>query len=47
VIDDGELNAARGSGEFLPCEKSDHAKPLQRLPMELDPKRNFGAKILF
>ncbi|PPR24499.1 MAG: D-hydantoinase [Alphaproteobacteria bacterium MarineAlpha10_Bin3] len=47
VIDHGELNADRGSGEFLPCAKSDHAKPLQRLAMELDPKRNFGARILF
>ena len=47
VIDNGELNAARGSGQFLHCEKSDYAKPLQRLPMELDPKRNFGAQILF
>jgi dihydropyrimidinase len=47
VIDDGKLNADRGSGEFLPCDKSDYAKPRQRLPMELDPKRNFGARILF
>ncbi len=47
VIDRGELNADRGSGEFLPCAKSDHARPLQRIPMELDPKRNFGARILF
>ena len=47
VVDNGELNAEKGSGVFLPCDKPDAAKPLGRMQRELDPKRNFGAQILF
>ena len=45
VVENGKLNAERGSGEFLPCELSEGAKPSGVLSPELDPKRNFGAEI--
>jgi dihydropyrimidinase len=35
VVDDGKLQAARGSGAFLPCALSDAAKPLGRTTPEL------------
>jgi dihydropyrimidinase len=47
VVDDGKLDAAPGSGVYLPCERSGFAEPLNRVPAELDPRRNFGAQILF
>jgi hypothetical protein len=31
----------------LPCDKPKSAEPLGRIVPELDPKRNFGAQILF
>ncbi len=46
AVRDGELKVARGSGEFLARERSDAARPLGRLAPELDPARNFGARIL-
>jgi dihydropyrimidinase len=46
VVDDGILHAAPGSGEFVARQRSDMAKPRGRLPREMDPARNFGAKIL-
>lgn len=46
VIDDGELNAQRGSGVFLPCAKPDSARPADNPVAELDPVRNFGAELL-
>ena len=46
VIDAGELQVERGSGEFLPCELPTAAKPLGSAVPELDPTQNFGAKIL-
>jgi dihydropyrimidinase len=46
VIDDGKLNAERGSGEFLPCAVPDAARPLGRLVPEMNPERNFGAHLL-
>ncbi|MDX1529401.1 MAG: dihydropyrimidinase, partial [Gammaproteobacteria bacterium] len=45
VVENGKLNAERGSGEFLPCELSEGAKPSGVLSPELDPARNFGAEI--
>ncbi|MCP5153439.1 MAG: dihydropyrimidinase [Ectothiorhodospiraceae bacterium] len=45
VIDQGELRAERGSGEFLPCEKPSMAVPRGESVPELDPARNFGAHI--
>jgi dihydropyrimidinase len=47
VVDDGQLNAEQGSGVFQPCDAPDSAKPIGRIQRELDPKRNFGAQILF
>ena len=47
VVDEGEFNADPGSGKFLPCDRSDYAVPINNIPRELDPKRNFGAQILF
>src|SRR6185312_7857542 len=35
VVDDGKLSAERGSGNFLPCELSEMAKPLARPEPEL------------
>ncbi|HLY46790.1 MAG TPA: dihydropyrimidinase [Stellaceae bacterium] len=35
IIDDGRLQAERGSGHFLPCALSDFAKPLGRATPEL------------
>ena len=46
VVQDGELKAERGSGEFLTCGLSEAAKPLGRREPELDPARNFGAELL-
>ena len=46
VVEDGQLNAERGSGEFLPCAVPDAARPLGRLAPEMDPERNFGAHLL-
>lgn len=45
VVDNGELKVERGSGDFLPCALSEAAKPSGALPPELDPEKNFGAKI--
>jgi len=46
VVNRGELHADRGSGEFLPCEAPALARPLGRLAGELDPARNFGARLI-
>jgi dihydropyrimidinase len=46
VVNDGELNAERGSGEFLRCEQSMSAKAAGKPVLELDPDRNFGAELL-
>ena len=45
VVEDGELLAEHGSGEFLPCETSLAARPLGRTVPELDPARNFNATL--
>jgi len=46
VVENGELHVERGSGEFLPCDQPDPARPSGQLSPELDPKRNFGAQLL-
>jgi dihydropyrimidinase len=46
VVDQGTLQAERGSGVFLPCAISDAAKPLGRRVPELHPETNFGAQIV-
>ena len=44
AVENGNLNVARGSGEFLPRDFSEVARPLGRLAPEMDPERNFGAR---
>lgn len=44
VVEDDTLHAERGSGAFLPCDRPEAARPLQRTVAELDPARNFGAR---
>lgn len=46
VVEDNRLQVAPGSGAFLPRELSGFAAPLGRLEPEVDPGRNFGARIL-
>ena len=46
VVENGTLQVAPGSGQFLQRGLSDHARPLGRLAPETDPARNFGATIL-
>ncbi len=46
VVQEGELRAERGTGEFLPRAKPEAAKPAGRRVPEMDPARNFGAKLL-
>lgn len=43
VVEDAALHVEAGSGEFLPCDRSDFARPLGRLEPEMDPARNWGA----
>ena len=47
VVEDGKLNAARGSGQFLPCASPDSAKPQGQTAPELQAMSRFGAKPLF
>ena len=47
VVEDGKLNAARGSGQFLPCASPDSAKPQGQAAPELQAMSRFGAKPLF
>ena len=44
IVADGELQAERGSGAFLPCDKPAPAAPLGRSVPEMDPTKNFGAR---
>ncbi|MDH3413693.1 MAG: dihydropyrimidinase [Gammaproteobacteria bacterium] len=45
VVEDGELKVGRGSGDFLPCALSEAARSSGVLSPELDPEKNFGAKL--
>ena len=45
VVADGELRAAPGSGSFLPRAGGPAAAPLGRAAPELDPARNFAARL--
>ena len=47
VVEDGNLHAERGSGQFLPCASPDSSKPLGRAAPELQAMSRFGAKPLF
>jgi len=47
IVSNGELQVEPGSGKFLERKPAhDAALPTGALEMELDPKRNFGAKVL-
>lgn len=46
VVADGKLGAKAGSGAFLARTGGAAAEPLGRLVAEMDPARNFGAKLL-
>lgn len=45
IVENGALNAAPGSGRFLPRDAGRAAEPTGRLSPEFDPKRNFGADL--
>ncbi len=47
VVEDGKLNAERGSGQFLPCESPDSARPKGTAAPELQSMSRFGLKPLF
>ena len=47
VVENGKLNAQRGSGQFLPCASPDSAKPQGQTAPELQAMSRFGAKPLF
>ncbi len=46
IVREGKLLAERGSGVFLPCALPGSAQPLGRPVAEMDPARNFGAKLV-
>jgi dihydropyrimidinase len=46
VVEDGQLKAERGSGNFLPCALSDMAKPLGRAAPELAFVAEKGGKLV-
>ena len=45
IVRAGKLEAKPGSGTFLPRTGGEAAKPLGRLTADMDPERNFGAKL--
>lgn len=45
VVDEGNLDAECGSGEFLRCESPVMARPAGNSVPELDPTQNFGADL--
>jgi len=45
IVRNGKLAAKPGSGVFLPRSGGEAARPLQRLVPDMDPARNFGAKL--
>src|SRR5215207_2325860 len=46
IVDGARLTASAGSGRFLPRTGGAAAEPLGRLEAEMDPARNFGARLL-
>ena len=46
VVEEGDLKVDPGSGEFLPCARPRFAEPLGRSVREMDPARNFGARLM-
>ena len=47
ILENGKLNAERGSGQFLPCESPDSSKPKGITAPELQAMSRFGLKPLF
>jgi dihydropyrimidinase len=47
VVENGKLNAERGSGKFLSCDSPDSARPLGNTAPELQSMSRFGLKPLF
>ena len=47
VVENGKLNAERGSGQFLPCDSPDASKPKGMIAPELQAMSRFGLKPLF
>jgi dihydropyrimidinase len=45
IVENGKLDAAPGSGRFLPRRAGRPAEPTGRLSAEFDPQRNFGADL--
>src|SRR5262245_55117896 len=45
IVRAGTLEAKPGSGQFLPRAAGEVARPLGRLAPDMDPARNFGAKL--
>src|SRR5215470_6674478 len=45
IVRAGKLEANPGSGQFLPRAAGEAARPLGRLAPDMDPARNFGAKL--
>jgi dihydropyrimidinase len=46
IVSDGKLKAKPGSGAWLPRAGGAAATPLQRLTADMDPARNYGAKLI-
>src|ERR1700757_1934626 len=46
IVENGRLSALPGSGRFLARSGGEAAKPAGRLVADMDPERNFGAKLL-
>jgi dihydropyrimidinase len=47
VVENGKLDAERGSGQFLPCDSPDSAKPKGMTAPELQSMSRFGLRPLF
>jgi dihydropyrimidinase len=45
IVRDGRIDAKPGSGQFLPRAGGWAATPLGRATLEMDPDRNFGARL--
>ena len=46
IIDGNKCLARAGSGQFLARSGGEAAKPTGRLVADMDPERNFGARLL-
>src|ERR1700756_2937225 len=46
IVENGRRSALPGSGRFLARRRGEAAKPAGRLVADMDPERNFGAKLL-